>query len=176
MSIAVGSIPALVGPLPADAEFIMHSDSSSPTEKLVATTQIIEDLVTVTGVETLQNKTLDSSNAIGTDDSLVPVKASEIMAGTGGSLVTYWRYVREELVLGIIVDGASEDNIVTVDGATIADMVIATPVGFLDNGIYMAADITGADTVTVRTINVSGAEYPGATIDVDVLVVRLSNA
>lgn len=172
--LAVKDLPDL-GSKPADAQYIVRSDGTTPKEGLLSDELMFDGYSKDDEAADLENKTLTGSCVVGDASDQVPISASEVQIGTSGSLFTYIKYARGDVVVPAILAGASGEVNVTIAGAAITDMVFAQfSESFLD-ALTMQARVTASNTVTLRFTNHSAGNYAGATLEFDVLVVRLAN-
>lgn len=75
-----------------------------------------------------------------------------------------------------LVDAAGASQTFTVTGVQLGDMVIGRSLGVSTAGITVTADVTAADTVTVRFQNESGGTVDLASTTIKLLVGRPSDA
>lgn len=57
---------------------------------------------------------------------------------------------------GSIADAASASDTITIPGVALGDMVIGVTSNITAGGLVVTADVTAADTVTIRANNLSG--------------------
>lgn len=173
--IALKDLPDLASK-PADAQYLVRSDATTPKEGLLSDALMFAGYSKDDEAADLENKTLLGSCVVGSSADQVPVSASEIQIGTDGSLITFIAHVRGDVIVPAIADGASGEVAVTVTGAAVTDMAFAQFSEAFIDALKMQARVTAADTVTLRFTNHSGGAYAGATLEFDVLVMRLAAA
>jgi hypothetical protein len=108
-----------------------------------------DNFASLTGAETLTNKTL-TAPAINTPT------ITNLVLGSGGTTLTKYLSATMTYDAPSVADNAVTTQDVTVTGAAVGDLALASLTTILGNSVLLFADVRAADTVRVVLLNKSG--------------------
>lgn len=142
----------------------------------------VETLTANTSVttDTVNADTVDAETSVTTADLTADTVTVNTGLGTAAlsvnddTTVTKVRSIVEDATFENVADGTIGTSIISVTGAKVGDVVVGNVAG-LDLGLlYMGAEVTDVDEVTLSVFNISGAEIVETTPSFNLLLISLS--